>query len=284
MRADQQRRMDESEGLTLIRTPGRWPGFGFGELYRYRSVAWKLALRNLKARYRQTLLGVAWVLLQPLAMMVILSFFFGLIARQGYMDIPFPVWFITGLSIWGPALKVLNEGTQSLTANQQLVTRVYLPRPLVPLSVALAALIDLGFTLIAAQVILLLWGYTPSLAYLTLPFLIIVAFATTLGMAYFLSAVNVAYRDIQSALPFMERLWFFLGPLLYPVQLVPEHLWPIYFLNPMSLVLSGFRWALAGAPAVPWWAWIEGSAVAVLMLVGGFIYFRMREPSFADVL
>jgi len=272
------------EGPTLIKTPGRWPGLGLDELYRYRSVALKLALRNLKARYRQTVLGVAWVLIQPLALMLVLAFFFSLLVREGYFGIPFPVWFITGLAIWGPAMKILNEGTQSLVANQQLVKNVYLPRPLIPFSVALASLVDLAFTLIAMQVVLLLFGYTPSLTYLALVPLIVVAYMTTLGLAFLLSAVNVAYRDASAALPFLERMWFFMSPLLYPAQWVPEQWWPLYYLNPMALVLGGFRWALVGAPAVPWWAWLESSLVAVALLIGGYIYFRMREASFADVL
>ena len=276
--------MTDTDGPTIIKAPGRWPGWGFDELYRYRSVAVKLALRSLKARYRQTVVGVAWVLIQPLALTIVISIFLSFLARSSYFGIPFPVFLITGLAIWRPALKVFNEGTLSLVNNQQLVTRVYLPRPLIPFSVALASLVDLGFTLIAMEVVLLLYGYWPSLTYLALPFLVLVAYMTTLGLCFFASALNVAYRDVVVAMPFLDQMWFFMSPLLYPAQIVPEQLWPLYYLNPMALVLGGFRWALVGAPALPWWAWLEGSVVAVLLLVGGFVYFRMREPSFADVL
>lgn len=269
---------------TFIEPPGRWPGFGLEELWRYRSVAEKLAIRNLKARYRQTLVGVGWILLQPLALMVVLSVAFTFIGRGEIYGVPFPVFFITGLAIWGPTFKIFNEGATSIVANQTLVTRVYLPRPLIPYSVALSSLVDLGFTLIAMEIVLLLFGYLPSLTYLALPYFILVAYVTMLGIAYFLAAVNVAYRDVQVALPFMDRLAFFASPLLYPVQLVPEELWPIYYLNPLALVLAGFRWALLDLPSPPAYAYVEGSVMAALTLVGGFIYFRKRQPSFADLL
>lgn len=269
---------------TFIEPPGRWPGFGLDELWRYRSVAVKLALRNLKARYRQTMLGVSWLLLQPLALMVVLSVAFTFIARGETYGVPFAVFFIAGLAIWTPALKIFNEGALSIVTNKQLITAVYLPRPLVPYSVALASLVDLGFTLIAMQTVLLIFGYLPSVTYLALPFLIAVAYVTMLGAAYFLAAVNVAYRDVQVALPFIERILFFASPLLYPPQLVPEEWWPIYYLNPMALVLTGFRWAVLDMPAAPAYAWVEGAVVAVMMLGVGYIYFRKREPSFADVL
>ena len=136
-------------------------------------------------------------------------------------------------------------------ATSSFVTRVYLPRPLIPLSVAMASLVDLGFTLIAMEVILLLYGYWPSMEYLALPVLIAVAYSTMLGVAYLSSAVNVAYRDVAVALPFLDWMWFFMSPLLYPVQIVPEQWWPVYYLNPMALVLSGFgcgsRWCPPGA-------------------------------------
>ena len=269
---------------TLIEAPLRQPNLALGELWRYRSVATALARRNLKARYRQTLLGVAWVLIQPLSLMIILSGFFSLIARQGYDGVPFPVFFISGLAIWGPALKIMAEGSQSLVANQQLVTRVYLPRPLIPVSVMLTAFVDLAFTLVALEVILLVFGYTPSLTYLALPFFIAVAFTTMLGAAFVMSAINVAYRDVQVAMPFLERLLFFVSPLLYPAQLIPEPWLPLYYLNPMALVLTGFRWAVAEMPPPPAYAVVEGTVVAILSLVVGFLVFRRREPTFADML
>ena len=269
---------------TFIDAPKRWPRLGLDELWRYRSVAYALARRNLKARYRQTLLGIVWVLIQPLSLMIIFSIAFTFILRGGYGGVPYPVFFISGLAIWGPSLKIMSEGTMSLIANQQLVTKVYLPRPLLPGSIALTAFVDLAFTLIALEFVLLLYGYAPSLLYLALPFFILVSFTFMLGLGYFLSALNVNFRDVQVAMPFFERVLFFASPLLYPAQTVPEQWWPLYYLNPMALVLTGFRWVVADMPPPPPYAFAEGTIVAVLVLVGGFIFFRKREHTFADVL
>jgi lipopolysaccharide transport system permease protein len=269
---------------TKIAAPARWPALELGELWRYRSVGTALAMRNLKARYRQTLLGVAWILIQPLALGLIMAFFFSLIARDGYYDVPFAVWFITGLAIWGPLTKIMNEGAISLVSNQNLVTRVYLPRPLIPISVALTTLVDLAFTMVAAFVVLLLFGYRPSALYVLLPFFIAVGYVTMIGAGLFLGALNVAFRDVQVAIPFIERLLFFMSPLLYPAHLVPEELWPLYYLNPLALVLTGFHWILVQAPAPPPFAFVEGTVMAFASLAIGFIVFRKREPTFTDVL
>lgn len=269
---------------TYIAVPGRWPTLAFGELWRHRAVGTALARRNLMARYRQTVLGVVWVLIQPLALGLIMAFFFNLIARNGYFDIPFAAWFITGLAIWGPVTKIMMEGATSLVSNQNLINRVYLPRPLIPISVAITTLVDLAFTLVAAFVVLLLFGFLPSVLYLWLPFFIAVGYIMMIGASMFLGAINVAYRDVQVAIPFIERLLFFMSPLLYPAQLVPEALQPVYYLNPMALVLTGFQWVMLEAPAPPAYAFIEGTVMAIVMLFVGFWVFRKREPSFADLL
>lgn len=269
---------------TEISAPGRWPSLELGEMWRYRSVGTALAMRNLKARYRQTLLGVVWILIQPLALGLIMAFFFNLIAREGYYGVPFAAWFITALAIWGPLNKAMAEGATSLVSNQNLVTRVYLPRPLIPISIALATLVDLTFTMVAAFVVLLLFGYRPTELYLLLPFFIAVGYLTMTGAGLFLGALNVAFRDVQVAIPFVERLLFFISPVLYPAALVPEELLPLYYLNPLALVLSGFHWILVAAPAPPLFAFVEGTVVAFASLAVGFIVFRKREATFADVL
>jgi lipopolysaccharide transport system permease protein len=269
---------------TIIAAPGRWPDPGLRELWRHRSIAVVLARRNLNVRYRQTILGVAWVLIQPLSLMLVFSIFFGWLGGDAYYGIPFPVFFLTALTLWLPAMKVVTEGTASLLANAQLVTRVYVPRALIPASVAVASMIDLIFLLISLAVTLALFLIPPSPALLAVPFLVLVAYATGLGVSYWFSALNVAYRDVQVGLPFIDRIWFFSSPILYPAEIVPEAFQPIYFLNPMALVIEGARWAFAGAPPPPPIAWVEGTGVAALLLVTGYLFFRRREPMFADVL
>lgn len=254
------------------------------ELWQHRSVGMALARRNFKARYRQTVLGVVWVLIQPLALGLIMAFFFNLIARDGYFGIPFAAFFITGLAVWAPLSKIMMEGATSLVSNQNLVNRVYLPRPLIPISVAITTLVDLAFTVVAAFVVLLLFGYRPSLLYLLLPFFIAVGYAMMIGAGLFLGALNVAYRDVQVAIPFIERLLFFVSPLIYPAALVPAELLPLYYLNPLALVLTGFQWVMLEAPPPPAYAFVEGTIMSIVILVVGFWVFRKREPSFADLL
>jgi lipopolysaccharide transport system permease protein len=269
---------------TLIEAPRRWPGSGLEELWHYRRIAWVLAKRNLAVRYRQTVLGVAWVLVQPLLLMVVFSIFFGLLVGRSYYDMPYPVFFLTALTLWLPVMKIVAEGTVSLTANQQLVTRVFVPRALIPASVAISTLVDLFWMLLALAITLVLFAVPITPAILVTPLLVVVAWMTALGVTYWFSAANVAYRDIQVGMPFIERLWFFSSPILYPASIIPPEFQPLYYVNPMALVTEGARWAFAGAPAPPGFAWVEGVAVAAVLLVSGYMFFRRREPTFADVL
>jgi lipopolysaccharide transport system permease protein len=274
-----------SPGPIVIEAAGRGRGLGLGELWRYRSVGFVLAKRNLKARYRQTIVGVAWVLIQPLVLMIVFSVFFSLIARPDRYGLPYPVFFLCAIAIWLPSVKVLNEGTISIVANPHLVTRVYLPRAYLPLSVAIATLVDLAFTLGALLLILLRFGYVPTLpGLLVVPLLILIAYATVIGLTFWLAALNTAYRDVQVMLPFLTQVWFFSSPLLYPAEVIPAEFQAIYFLNPMALVFTGSRWALAGSTPPPDLAWVLGILVAFLTLASGYAFFHRREPNFSDVL
>jgi lipopolysaccharide transport system permease protein len=277
--------MSSNIELTVIEPPPRRPRLGLREIWRYRSIAAVLTRRNLKVRYRQTALGVAWVLVQPLALMLVFSVFFSLIGRYAQLGVPFPVFYLCALWIWLPCLKVINEGVVSLITNQQLVTRVYVPRALIPLSVALSTFVDLLFIFIAFQIILFLFGYFPdTLTLLLTPLIVAIAYAMVTGMAYFSSAINTRYRDAGLALPFMIQIWFFLSPIIYPAQWVPEELQPVYYLNPMALVITASRWIFADMAAPPGYAWILAIVIASAILVGGFVFFKRREPSFADEL
>jgi lipopolysaccharide transport system permease protein len=197
---------------------------------------------------------------------------------------PYPVFFLCALTIWLPATKVLSEGTSSLIANSQLVTRIYLPRAHIPLSVAFSTLIDLGFSFIALEVILLRYGYLPTPTLVAIPVFIFAAYATALGLAFMTSTLNAVYRDVEVMLPFLVQIWFFASPLLYPSSAIPEQFQPIYYLNPMALAFTGMRWAVAGAPAPPEYAWILGLGVSVALLIGGFLFFQKRASTLSDVL
>jgi homopolymeric O-antigen transport system permease protein len=268
----------------VIRAPGRWPGLGLREMWRYRSICLVLARRNLKVRYRQTLIGATWSVLQPIALMAVFTIFFGLLARVPTDGLPFAVFFYLGLMPWQMVAKILNEGTTSVISNSGLVTRVYFPRTYFPISVALASLVDLLLAGIALVILLVIFRVVPGLAVVALPVLVGVAWMSALGVTLWLSALNVAYRDVTQMLPFLIQLWMFGSPIIYPSSLIPESFRLLYFLNPIALVVEGFRWAIAHAPAPPLEAWVAGGGVAILLLVSGFLVFRRREPYFADII
>jgi lipopolysaccharide transport system permease protein len=271
---------------TVITPPGRGRGRGLGlrELWDYRSVVAVLTRRNLMVRYRQTVVGIAWVVLQPLALTAVLSIAFSLLDRFGSPGVPFPVFYLSAFWLWVPMTKVINEGTNSILANLELVTRVYVPRALIPLSVAAATMVDLVIEFAIFIGFLLLFGFPPSPLIVLTPVLLAIGYTTVIGMTYFLAAVNTRYRDAQLALPFLVQMWFFASPIIYPTEWIPESLQPFYYLNPMALVITASRWVFAGLPAPPAYAWAEASIVAVLFLIGGYLYFRSQEPTFADDL
>ncbi len=273
-----------SLAITILRPPTRWPGWGLREAWDFRSICMVLARRALKVRYRQTVVGVAWALIQPLALVLIFTIFFGLLARLPSQGVPYPLFYMSGLAIWQVVSKVLSEGTGSVVANGALVNRVYFPRVYFPLSTAIASLVDLAVNGIALAFLMVLYGFLPGIGIITLPILIVVAYAVSLGLAMLLAALNVAYRDVGVMLPLLTQIWFFITPLIYASTIIPERFQWLYYLNPMALVVTGMRWALLGTPPPPWFAWPEGVVISLLVLAGGYLVFRRRETAFADIV
>lgn len=268
---------------TIIRPPGRWPTLGLREAWDARGICLVLASRSIKVRYRQSLVGIGWVVLQPLLLAAVFTVFFSVMARTS-KDVPYPVFFLAGLFIWQLAAKVLGEGTNSVSANSALVTRVYLPRAFFPFSVVLASLVDLLFTGLALIVVMALYGMVPQPTVVIVPVLVAIAAAAALGAALWLSSLSVRFRDVFVLLPVLTQLWFFASPILYSVETVPPELLGIYYLNPMALVVTGMRWSILGLSAPPPEAWVLGVGVSLLMLTTGYLMFRHREPTFADVI
>lgn len=269
---------------TIIRPPRGWPGLGLDELWRMRSICLVLTKRNLMVRYRQTIIGAAWSVLQPILLMLVFTIFFGLLARLPTDNLPYPVFFYLGLLPFQMVSKILTEGSTSVVNNAALVTRVYFPRAYIPTSVALASLVDLLFGSIALVLLLVAFRIVPGPAVLAVPFLVVVGWAAALGVAYWLSSLNVAYRDITQLLPFLSQLWMFGSPVMYPSSIIPASFKAIYFLNPIALVIEGFRWAIGNAPAPPAEAWIVSPIMAALLLISGYIAFRKRESTFSDIV
>jgi lipopolysaccharide transport system permease protein len=269
---------------TLIKPTRGWAGLRLAELWSYRELIGFLVWRDLKVRYRQTLFGVAWVLLQPLALMVVFSLFLGEFLKVNTGDVPYPVFVFSALVPWTLFSQSLTASSSSLVANAGLLGKIYFPRLLLPVSAVGSYLLDFIISSGLLVGLILIYGLTPSVAILIAPLLAILAVLAALGVGILLSAVNVRYRDVQSGVPLLVQLWLFASPIAYPVSLVPEKYHEIYAINPMVSVLQAFRWATIGTEP-PTIAMIAVSTVtASVLFTFGLAYFRRTERTFADVI
>jgi lipopolysaccharide transport system permease protein len=254
------------------------------ELWSYRELLYFLTWRDVKVRYKQTAIGVAWVLLQPLAMMLVFSLFFGRLAGIPSEGVPYPLFAYAGLLPWQLFSRTITESANSLVTDQRLITKVYFPRIMVPTSTSLAALLDFGISVILLLLLIAVFDYRPGVAIVFLPLFTLLLLITALGIGYWLSALNVEYRDVMYTVPFLNQLWMFATPVVYPSSLVPEKWRALYGLNPMAGVIEGFRWCLLGigdGPSPMFWVSV---AVSLGMFVSGFAWFRWRERVFVDSL
>lgn len=258
--------------------------FDLSELWEYRELLGFLAWRDLKVRYKQTVIGVAWAVLQPLAMMTVFTIFFGKLARLPSDGLPYPLFALAALVPWGLFARVLASSSDSLVRDQRLISKVYFPRILVPLSSGLAALVDFAISMTLLVVLMVVYRVVPDERLLFLPLLTILLFVAALGVGFWLSALNVEFRDVQHMLPFLTQLWFFLTPVVYPSSLVPDGFRTLYALNPMVGVVEGFRWSLLGTPAPVLSSVLISVLSALTLFATGLFYFRSRERSFADSL
>jgi lipopolysaccharide transport system permease protein len=275
--------------VVRIRPSAGWRALNLVELWRYRELLWFLALRDIKLRYKQTALGVAWAVMQPLFTVVVFSIFFGALAGIQSDGLPYPLFVLTALLPWQLFSYALTQSSNSLVAEQRVITKVYFPRLVVPLASVLSGLVDfaVAFVLVLAT---MAWYWctgkpvTLTWAILTVPLLVLFALATALAVGLWLAALNVQYRDVRYTIPFLAQLWLYATPVAYPSTLVPEAWRPLYGLNPMAGVVESFRWALLGSGAVDWPMLGVSAFVVVLLLVGGLFYFRRLERTFADVV
>jgi lipopolysaccharide transport system permease protein len=277
--------LDKKEASVVFIKPSRgWVLPQIRDVWAYRELLYFLVWRQLKVRYKQTVLGVLWAIIQPFFLMVIFSIFFGRLAKIPSEGIPYPIFAYAGLLPWSYFAKSLNACTESLVGNSSLITKVYFPRLIIPLSSVLSGLVDF---LIAFSILLAMMFYyqiIPTLAALLLPFLILMAMTTALGVGLWFSALNVQYRDIRYAISFLVQFWFFATPVVYPSNLVPERWRFLYSLNPMAGVVEGFRGALLGKGQLDWPMFTVSIAVVVFLVLTGTFYFRRMEKGFADVV
>jgi len=254
------------------------------DVWVYRGLLYFLVWRDLKVRYKQTVLGILWAIIQPFFLMVIFSVFFGRLARIPSEGIPYPIFAYAALLPWTYFAQSLNACNNSLVGNSHLITKVYFPRLIIPISSVLSGLVNFGISFSILLAMMLYYQITPTLAALLLPFLTIMAMATALGAGLWLSALNVQYRDIRYAISFLIQFWFFATPVVYPSNLVPNKWRLIYALNPMVGIVEGFRRALLGKGQIIGPMFILSIIIIVLLLVTGILYFRRMEKGFADVV
>ena len=260
-----------------------WAALNLAELWEYRELLYLLTWRDVRVRYKQTALGGAWAILQPVLMMVVFSIFFGRLMNAPSDGIPYPVFSFCALLPWQLFSFGLTQAGNSLVANQHVITKVYFPRLLVPLSAVIAGLLDFAVAFVVLLGLMAFYGIVPTIAIITLPFFILLALASAVAAGLWLSALNVQYRDIRHAIPFLTQVWLFATPIAYSSSLVPKQWQLLYSLNPMVGVVDGFRWALLGTTPPATMIFVSALVVGVL-LGGGLLYFRRVEKTFADVV
>jgi lipopolysaccharide transport system permease protein len=253
-------------------------------LWEARELVYFLIWRDLKVRYKQTILGASWALIQPLFTMLIFSLFFGHLAKVPSDSIPYPLFSLTALVPWTYFANSLTQGSNSLVSNSSLIKKVYFPRLAIPLSKILSALMDFGLAFILVLIMCFHYGVHPTARVFWLPLFLLLAMVTALGAAFWLSAINVSIRDVEQTLPFLVQVWLFATPIAYPSSLLSQRWRILYGINPMVGVVEGFRWALLGANTAPGPMLAVSSLVAVTALISGAYWFRKLEKTFADVL
>jgi lipopolysaccharide transport system permease protein len=269
----------------VIRPSSGWIPLNLGQLLAYRDLLFFLMWRDIKVRYKQTVLGAAWAFIQPFFTMLVFTLFFGNLGgmSQRTGDIPYPVYVFAALVPWSFFAFALSQASESLVANANLIKKVYFPRLVVPLAAVLAGTVDFLIAFATLIGLLLYFGTVPTWHVCFLPAFMLLALGTSLGVGLWLSALNVQFRDVRYTLTFATQLWLFATPIAYPISIVPQEWRPLYAVNPMVGVVEGFRWALLGSGDAPGPMLVVSTAVSLLVLVSGAYYFRRMERTFSDI-
>jgi len=268
----------------IIKPAGGWRNLRLKELWEYRELLLFLVWKDIKVRYKQTAVGAAWAIIQPLLSMLIFTVFFGKLARIPSDNIPYPIFSYTALIVWTYFAGSLTSGVESVVAYRQVITKVYFPRIFLPLTPVIRGLLDFVIAFVLLLLLMVFYHITPTPAIWTTPLFLLLAILTSAGVGLWLAALNVTYRDIQYVTPFLVQAWLFATPIAYPSSLVPARWRPLYGLNPMVGVIEGFRWALLGKSRPDFSMLGVSTAIVILILVSGFVFFRNTERSFADVV
>ena len=276
---------DNLEASTILIEPTKgWVSLKLHELWEYRELLYFLVWRDVKVRYKQTVLGTAWAILQPLFTMVVFSLFFGKLAKMPSDGIPYPLFSFAALVPWSFFANGLSQASNSLVGSAHLITKVYFPRLSIPVSSVMSGILDFVLSFIVLLGIMAYYGTFPTWNVIWLPFLLLLALVTALGVGMWFSALSVQFRDVRYVLPFLTQAWLFATPIVYPSSLLSEPWRTLYGINPMVGVVEGFRWALLGTQTSPGTMIIVSSLASVFILIGGAFYFRKMEKTFADVV
>ena len=269
-------RLQPTRGFSRVLSPN--------ELWRYRDVGLQIAVRDITVRYRQTALGAAWAILQPVATMIVFTIFFGHLAHISSEGKPYALFSLAGLVPWTFFANALSLGSDSLTANSMLVAKTYFPRIFIPTGVLIAGLVDLAIATVILLIVVVVYGLSLSPRLLILPVLTVIAFTAALGLSSALAALNVRYRDVRYVVPFAVQIWLFLTPIAYPITLLHQPWRTVVAINPMVGVVEGFRWATLGSTREPWVLVGVSAASAFILFAAGLAYFDRVERSFADLM
>ncbi|MBC7185498.1 MAG: ABC transporter permease [Calditrichaeota bacterium] len=262
-----------------------WVSLKLRELWEYRELLYFLTWRDVKVRYKQTVLGAAWAIIQPLFTMVVFSLFFGKLAKIPSDGIPYPIFSYAALVPWTFFANGMSQSSNSLVGAANLIKKIYFPRLVIPISAVVSGVVDFALAFIVLLGMMLAYGIVPTINVVFLPLLLLLAFVTALGVGMWLSAMNVQFRDVRYVVPFLTQFWMFATPIAYPSSLIQNDvLRTLYGINPMTGVIEGFRWALLNTNTAPGPMIIVSSLVAVALLVSGAFYFRRMEKTFADVV
>jgi lipopolysaccharide transport system permease protein len=261
-----------------------WKSVRLKELFEYRELVYFLIWRDIKVRYKQTVLGAAWAIIQPFFTMIVFSIFFGRLARMPSDGIPYPIFSFAALVPWTFFSNGLNQGSNSLVSSANLIKKVYFPRLAIPLATVSSGIVDFALAFIMLLGMMLYYGIIPTTNILWLPVFVLLSLIISLGVSLWLSAMNVQFRDVRYIIPFLTQLWLFATPIAYPSSLLSEPWRTIYGINPMVGVVEGFRWALLGTNTAPGPVILVSLLVSLAILVSGTLYFRRMEKNFADIV
>ena len=270
--------------LLIIKPTSGWISLKLYELWQCRELLYILIWRDIKVRYKQTVLGAFWAIIQPFFTMVVFTLFFGELAGIPSDDIPYPIFSFAALVPWTFFANGLSQSSNSLIGNVDFIKKVYFPRLTIPFAAVSSGIVDFFLAFIVLLGMMLYYQIFPGINLLYLPLFLVLAFATSLGVGLWLSAMNVQFRDIRYVIPFLTQFWLFITPIAYPSSLLSEPWRTLYGINPMAGVIEGFRWALLGADTNPGSIITVSSIVTLILLVSGAYYFRRMEKTFADVL